>query len=329
MTVRVYRNTDAGAPVLNASAAGAFINLLDKCLVTGYGAKAGAGWTKPYTGTNLAAFRMGAGSMCYLRVADTVVGNNARGLVRGYATMSDVNTGTEPFPTVDQNANGMYWFYQYNGATGTATARNWCLVADERFFYFFVSTNPNTEVAQPLAYSDCYFFGDAEPYNPTDAWFTVIGGPYLSSDNTSTGSPALWNAISITSFGAAANARLYSRRRFDGDVSQFPQNNHALLPDMGKMATGSSSDFGNGYAAYPAIDGSLLCSRTEVIDRSYGTSIRGRLPGLWCPLHPPASVPLARWDTFTGSGDLAGRTFVVWRQNLVAAYIETSDTWRT
>jgi len=47
MTVTVYRSTDSGAPFLNAMQ-GSFINVLRKCLVDGYGAKSGAGWTMPY-----------------------------------------------------------------------------------------------------------------------------------------------------------------------------------------------------------------------------------------------------------------------------------------
>ena len=43
MTVRIYSSSDAGAPVLRGNTPGDLINLLEKCLVTGYGSKAGAG----------------------------------------------------------------------------------------------------------------------------------------------------------------------------------------------------------------------------------------------------------------------------------------------
>ena len=68
MALTIYRSSDAGAPSLTG-AAGSLIALLDACLRTGYGTKAGAGWTKPFTGTNIAAFRQGAGGNGrYLRV---------------------------------------------------------------------------------------------------------------------------------------------------------------------------------------------------------------------------------------------------------------------
>ena len=54
MTVRIYKSTDSGAPTLTGQAF-SLISLLLACLVDGYGSKAAAGWTKPYTGTNLAS----------------------------------------------------------------------------------------------------------------------------------------------------------------------------------------------------------------------------------------------------------------------------------
>ena len=50
MTVTVYRSTDASAPVLTG-VAGAMKAVLDACLVNGYGAKAAAGWSAPFSAT--------------------------------------------------------------------------------------------------------------------------------------------------------------------------------------------------------------------------------------------------------------------------------------
>ena len=70
MTMTIYKSTDPSAPAL-PSVNGSMINVLYQCLVTGYGSKAGAGWTRPFTGTNLAAFKQGAGgNNRYLRVFD-------------------------------------------------------------------------------------------------------------------------------------------------------------------------------------------------------------------------------------------------------------------
>jgi len=124
-TITHYRSDDASAPVLS-TAAGSFISLLDACLVTGYGAKAAAGWTKPYTGTNKAAFQMATGTGkngVFLRCEDFSGYCN----VSGYGTMSDVDTGTERFGT-DSTACNM------GKPSATST---WELIATDTYFYLF------------------------------------------------------------------------------------------------------------------------------------------------------------------------------------------------
>jgi hypothetical protein len=57
--------------------------------------------------------------------------------------MSDVNTGTGPFPTAAQVAGGGYW--EKSGAAGS-TARNWIVVGDERAFYWWCVPNAATTI---------------------------------------------------------------------------------------------------------------------------------------------------------------------------------------
>ena len=108
MTVTVYRSTDTSAPVLD-NTVGSLINLLDKCLVSGYGSQTAAGWSKPFTGTNLAAFQQGVDGdrpQNLLRVDDTY---GAYVLVNGYETMSSISAGTNVFPSADQvSTTGLY-----------------------------------------------------------------------------------------------------------------------------------------------------------------------------------------------------------------------------
>lgn len=48
LPVTVYRWDDAGAPQIASGLPSEIINVLKKCLVEGYGSKAGLGWTKPF-----------------------------------------------------------------------------------------------------------------------------------------------------------------------------------------------------------------------------------------------------------------------------------------
>src|SRR5574337_1134523 len=103
----VYRSSDASAPTLSGTA-GDLVNVFDKCLVAGYGAKSPAGWSKPYTGSSIAVFRQGGGNLHYLRVQDdgTVpTSGAAEAVARGWEVKADANdtvdaNNTGPFPSV-------------------------------------------------------------------------------------------------------------------------------------------------------------------------------------------------------------------------------------
>lgn len=242
-TTRVYKSTDAGAPVLTG-AVSSLINVLDACLVNGYNTKtititrsgdvataactahgflAGqyvtisgatpsdyngefrvasvtandftfevlgspttpatgtiscvqspAGWTKPYTGTNKAAFRnsvSAGGTGMYLRVNDSASGTGGarEALIRGYLTMSDVDTGTIETPTAAQVAASIVW---RKSNTADSTARAWILVADELTMYLCVSTGTlNSNVGDST-----YGAGDIVSHVAGDAYRFFVSG---------------------------------------------------------------------------------------------------------------------------------------------------------
>lgn len=242
-TTRVYKSTDAGAPVLSG-AASKMIDLLDAVLVNGYNSKtititrtgdtatatctahgfvagrrvlisgatpsdyngeftvltaatdtftfevlgspttpptgtitcivAPAGWTKPFTGTNKAAFRnsvAAGGTGMYLRVLDdaSLTGAERNAAVRAYLTMSDVDTGTIPTPTVAQLATGIVW---RKSNTVDSTARPWILIADELTFYLCVDTG--TFASEGGA--GTYAAGDFASLVPADAYRFFVAG---------------------------------------------------------------------------------------------------------------------------------------------------------
>lgn len=172
-TTRIYRSTDSSAPVLTGGVS-ALINVLDKCLVAGYGSKTAAGWTKPFTGTNKAAFRnsvAAGGTGMYLRVEDAAAGTGGarEALCRAYATMSDVDTGTAETPTVAQLAASIVW---RKSNTADATARPWVLVADDLTFYLCVSTGTTATDDGPGTYAA----GDFQSFVASDPYRFFIAG---------------------------------------------------------------------------------------------------------------------------------------------------------
>lgn len=125
-----------------------------------------AGWTKAFSGTNLAAYKSGnvAATGLYVRFDDTGT-TNAR--VVGYEAMTDVNTGMGAFPTAAQLSGGHYWA-KANNTTGT---RKWWVVADDRFVYL--------GVARHATYVDdyeIYAFGDFVSRKSADGYgFALFG----------------------------------------------------------------------------------------------------------------------------------------------------------
>lgn len=315
MTVRTYRSTDASAPALSGNAAGQLIALLDACLVTGYGSQAGAGWTKPYTGTNLAAYKQGAGgSNCYLRVDDTMATAGRFARVVGYEAMTAVSTGTAAFPLDTQASGGLYW--HTSASTPPAGNRRWTVVADERAVYLSIDGDyPSATNAFWLA------FGDLVSYRASDAFCcALIGATSGTPGSSPTATLAAANSMS------AANPGHYLARRHEQGGGSIAFGKH-----IDYVKSGQAASIGIGGAAamgYPnGADGKLYMSRVWAHENP-GSSpqLRGHFPGLWAPLH---SLPFGPDDTFAGAGDLAGKTFIVMRcgaNGQVA--VETSDTWR-
>jgi hypothetical protein len=188
MTVRLYRSTDVGAPVLTGQT-GSLVALLDACLVNGYGSVAAAGWTKAFSATNKAAYKQnltGSNNVLgmYLYVDDTGPGAGSSREARccGFETMSAITpTGTGQFPTAAQIAITGGFVAIRKSATADATGRAWTLVANGQTFYLFTECGDSIS---PLG-AATFFFGDIKPYKSADPYAVMIMGRI--TENSSTG----------------------------------------------------------------------------------------------------------------------------------------------
>ncbi|AHB12065.1 tail assembly protein [Xylella phage Sano] len=316
MTVRVYSSSDADAPVLRGNTPGDLINVLEKCLVTGYGSKAGAGWTKPFAGTNVAAFKQGPGSNgMYLRVDDTSTATSYRkAKVVGYEVMTDVNTGSpSPFPTLAQNPQGGNWFTHYSSGS-VANPRPWTIIADEMFFWLLLTTYPESGTQY---YRECYAFGDIIPFKPGDTTHTIL----LQNDSPDSPNSSEQYPFQGYSISSAMNRyRLSVARDFTNLGGPITLGWH------NDMTKGNSS-WGNGNLSYPhGPDGGLYLSPVWAHNPNVGPySIRGIMPGIWVHCHYFGILPDGA--LVEGQGELAGKQFLhrVHYQN--SALFEISDTW--
>src|SRR5574337_1451421 len=129
-----------------------------------------AGWTKPFSGTNLAAYKGDVtGTGCLLRVDDT---GSTDGRVVGYESMADITSGTGPFPTALQLSGGGWWG---KSSTADSTARSWILIGDNRGFIFATACN-----ASYLGYYNTMAFGDIAPIKTPDPYACILAAANLS-----------------------------------------------------------------------------------------------------------------------------------------------------
>lgn len=310
---RIYRSSDASAPVLTGTA-GDLVNLIDKCLVSGYGALSAAGWTRQtgFAGnsTTRAVFRQGAGNQFYLDVDDrgaTSVLTSASGreaAIRAYEAMTDVSTGTNPFPTVAQLAAATgNW---RKSATADAQQRGWFVVADDRTFILGILDGDAAAVYK------IYYFGDVYSLTTGDGYRTAIS---VRTNVNSALVAGTLEGTSLSTIFSSATTGWYMARIAAATGTSI---NVGLI---GFGTTVPSLD------AFPTANGMEYLPRFIVSDNTL-PYMRGWLRGVYRVLQP---VGVNDGDTFTGTGGLAGRTFVLAKQvgaSSVGLAIETT-AWDT
>lgn len=324
--VTVYTSEDVGAPALTGEA-GSLINVLSKILVEGYGSKAAAGWTKPFTGTNKAAFKMAAGTpSMYLRIDDT---NAQDARIVAYVSMTDVDTGTSPFPTSGQQAGGLYC---RKSMTADSEARPWYCIANDKAFYIFTGQGHTSLGAQSSSntYVDYYIgFGKFVSRRPNDPYAVFI---QASTDASPSGQFFPQRLVPNASSLTLQNTGLY----LAGNLSNVQSSTLANVASVGfssRPCSALANDPNNGYLTpYPdPLTGGTELAVAMVVESVGGkVGIRGSLPGFW---HIPCSSFGSHLATFAGGGDFAGKQFVLARMYIVdqSAYAftahETNGDW--
>lgn len=316
MPVTIYRSSDAGAPVVLPTGT-SVSSILNACLVTGYGEKPAAGWTRPFTSGNLSVFKQPAGtSGFHLRVDE---GTARVAYFRGYETMTAVSTGTRLFPTTAQEANPGIMLPK---GTADSTALEWTLIASTGAFWLFIKPHI-TELAPNFTWSIPFFFGDIDSYKPGDLYKCMIAGSAFTTEGYTGANPGtsqfqypLYSSALTSVYQGTALSRSYT-----GAIGAALAGLHT---DMSRCKQIMND---GGYVTFPnGSDGGIYASRIFVHELFGGVStIRGALPGLWQLAHD--ATLFAEGDTYNGSGDFAGRTFEFVRVRNGIMAIETSNTW--
>lgn len=258
-----------------------------------------AGWSKLYSGTNLAAYKIISpqGTGCVLRVDDT---GTTTARVRGYETMSDIATGTGPFPNVAQVAGAGLWWSKSNAAS--AAARPWRIVADDRGVYFFPKNADTASEHQGNYFGDILSIKSNDPYacvlraNGADRSASVVAmSDSLEYADSSQSAPGLYLARAANTLGGALA--------------------HYQDPVMSVGLPLTHVTGAVGFAYPSPVDNGLMLTPVCVYA---ATGYRGYYPGL---RYSPqlTNNAFSTGDEVAGSGDMAGKRVTVIKLGAPAA----------
>lgn len=263
----VYRWDDENAPVARGERR-ALHDILYACLVTGYGTKPAAGWTREYVNAtfDLAAFRNNpaTGTGFYLQV-DGLGGDYAyKPKVRGFEAMTSESVGIGPFAATHQPILDIS-----NGAN--TTPRPWVLIADDRFFYFFCYNATSVPAAPGVPANNAtiavLLFGDFVCVDQNDAYGCCI----FAHVNT-------FSSMYATSQAATETDKaMLSPRPIAGTPS-------TPTPMFLHPGGGPGCDSGFGATGLAYTSGDIAYTR-PYLDNKLSYTARGWLPGLYAPCH--------------------------------------------
>ena len=252
------------------------------------------GWEKAFSGTNKAAYRSTApgASGFYWRVDDS---GTIAARVCGFEAMTDVDTGTGPFPTDAQIQGGGY---QWKSGSANATAVRYDLVADSRTVLVAIapgSSESATSIASPIR-----GFGDMIALAPGGDGFAVV----LSCSESASGESSFRNGT--FDFAASGKSAVYIARHLGGIGGGNPTGTWTYVGSSANSNISVSGVDGTLGAFPSAVDGQLKYSR-RYVGAGGGSTPRADIPGV---LHVPQSgvqAAIQPRDTLAGTGDVAGR----------------------
>lgn len=246
--------------------------------------RAPLGWIQPYSGTNKAIFARSVieSNIGMLRVDDAGATFARVIIVNG---VTDVDTFTEQAPTQVQLAGGGYWGKGENNAT----AKPWCIVGNDRFFWLF---SPGHTSASPGVYgAGAYYFGDLAGLGMADSYATVLAAAEsYGSAGLKTSQGALMQALST----APTSYARVSLRAQTGSVGA------ARLGQVGITSNGSIS----GHPSFGQISSDRIVISMPVYAAEETTFlVRGTVPGFATLM---ARAPFAGLGSFALIDPIAG-----------------------
>jgi hypothetical protein len=279
---------------------------------------ASAGWSKAFSGTNLAAYRSSdvTGLRFYCRVDDTATQNSR---VRGFEVMSDINTGTGLFPTDALVSGGVWWGKSSNA---DATARRWVIVADKKFFYVITHWFNS---ATAINFGVQGAFGDLAGRSGTDQYASICFGGTVSPTGST---PGQLTAGQLTYTSAVNMVELTTPRPHTGIGGAASTVRYYPLLTMSSTSVAESGATSSGHGQFPnPADGGMFISPMSVATSAASGVYRGRLPGLFAVPQVVSSGTFNHLQTITGITGYPGRKFDAINSATGVSFFDITGPW--
>lgn len=261
---------------------------------------ASAGWGKVFSaGTTKAVYRSTdvTSSRRYYRVDDS---NNQKARVRGYGSMTGVDTGTEPFPTNAQISGGGYIIKSYYAANSTAIP--YLIAADSKTM--LVAICLGVADGAGIMQAGVRGWGDPISLNPAGDIYSA----FLSARGSSEGSYLDVGALDGSETDSSSYGFTVAMRALGGPVGATWQR---PFPESGLLTSlsGACDYFG---AAPSAVDGQIKHCRMLLKDQVADAPARSVIPGVrYIPQTSARTALDSALALADGAGEFAGRKFAV------------------
>lgn len=253
------------------------------------------GWSKPFSGTNAAAYRSTdvTGTQMWLRVQDLAGTFSVR--TRGFESMTSASDGAGPFPLAQES----FW-----PKGSSSAAAPWLIVGDSKTFYLLRQHLSGTTFVSGMVAG----FGDFVSFSANDAWRCFLSGYTLDIGVTSNsiGAGGSEGSLELSHATAAAIgiSAPRSRNGVPGAVS-FTKTMEAYMATNAVVVSGGTTNPGGpAFATYPSpANQGLILSRVVLAE---GGGPRGYLRGLF---HTPQNchASFGQMERINGQGVFAGR----------------------
>ena len=273
--------------------------------------RAPGGFTKAFAATNKAVYRAidNASRKHYFRVVDSGLtpGGGREATLHGFEQMTDVDTGTGMYPSAGQYQSGYFW---QKSDTTDSSGRGWVIITDGKTVYGFAYIQSRTDGTTSYASLDlpginmgAVAFGDLLEQKVGDAYASFVTGSSQSNNFSSSQYSGLFcQATSITNSLPSVTTPLFSMAR---DYTAVPGSRIAQIYASGL----SNANFGSApYIAYPHLLDNGFYMVPAMIVQGVPSVIRGRVPGMFEPMHGPCLPNTTILDNVQG---FPGRKFMM------------------